>query len=379
MRALVAVLLASFSLPAGAWALGELAPPAVRSMLADGGSLAATIAEPDDDIPGIAIAPSPVVDSLNDTYPTWDFDDVRSVRLEYNQRLTASITGAPNTDFDLWLWKPGSVSVGDPSPQSKVVASSQTRGTSTESLWFPSSSAGTYYLDVFADPESTPNRGAYTLTWSVDELAAPSVTLSADPTKTGYNGSAELSGVARLAGVPLGGARIQLQRRPAGSSGSWTTINMDTTANPDVPRTVTTSGGLFAYRVAGITSKTEYRAVVWPASSYGWAASTPVAVTPKPYLSRPYAPKTARRNRSFTVYGYLKPHHTSGAKHVKITAYHGNGGTWRFARSYDHKSYTMYKTTIILPETGRWKLVATAPSDAGHQAAASSATYVTVR
>jgi len=89
------------------------------------------------------------------------------VRLATNQKLTVEMTATAGTDFDLWLWKPGSTTVYDSNPNPRIANASQTRGTSTESFWYPASFTGTYYLDVFSDKATSPNKGPYRLLWVV--------------------------------------------------------------------------------------------------------------------------------------------------------------------------------------------------------------------
>ena len=86
--------------------------------------------------------------------------------------MTVEMTATAGTDYDLWLWRLGSTTVFDSDPDPHVANASQTRGTSTESFWYPASSAGTYYLDVFSDKATTPNKGRYRLVWSTEQLTA---------------------------------------------------------------------------------------------------------------------------------------------------------------------------------------------------------------
>ena len=148
---------------------------------------------------------------------------------------------------------------------------------------------------------------------------------------------------------------VLFQRRLAGSN-TWTSLNLGRNGKPT---TLTNSSGAFSYRMWNMTRKADYRAVVWPTQTTGWRHGTPITVTPRAYLTRPYAPKTVYRNRSFSVRGYLKPRHTSGARNVKVTAYRADSGVWRYAKNYNYGSYTQYKTSLSLPYKGRWKLVAT--------------------
>jgi len=377
-RALTAMLLVSLALPGGAVAAVAATPTAGAVPARPSGEMTALLGQIDDDIPGVPIPASPIAGTLDDVYSAFDFDDVYAVRLGYNQRLSATMTGDAGTDFDLWLWKPGSTSVNDPSPWSHIAQSSQTNGTSAESFNYPASQPGTYYVDVFTDPGTSPNRGAYALTWSVVQLPSPPIEVAVKPATCGYNGSSVITGTVTLDGAPLSDARVLVQGRPSGSS-TWVSLNYDKTARPVAPRTKTRTDGSFSYTATGITRKMEYRAIVWPSATWGWRTSAMVSVTPRAYLTRPYAPKKVRRNAKFRVHGYLKTQHRSGGKHVKITAYRATEGTWRYARSYNYGSYTKYSTTMSLPTKGKWKLVATVSADGDHLATTSSATYLSVK
>ncbi len=377
VRVVLATALCALVIPAGVWATtGSAERPGPEARTAPSSDLSALATEANGNIPGVPLPPSPVAGKLDDTAGIDDWDDVYSVDLTYNQKLNVSMTGDEGTDFDLWLWKPGSTSVHDSNPEPHIANSSQTKGTSTESLWYPVMSGGTYYLDVFSDPGTSPNKGAYTLTWSIEQMIAPTLSMTANHAVVRYNGSATLSGVASLSGTPLASNPILVQKRLAGSDSSWTSLNY---GSDGTPKTRTDAAGRFTYAVSGITRKMEYRAVVWPSATHGWRHGAPVAVKPHAYLSRPYAPRTVYRNRSFWVYGFLKTRHGAGARSVTITAYRSGMGAWRYARNYNYSSYTKYGTSMQLPYAGRWKLVATTPADGYHAATTSSATYVTVR
>jgi hypothetical protein len=120
-------------------------------------------------------------------------------------------------------------------------------------------------------------------------------------------------------------------------------------------------------------------------SSYVGFTGPVVRLYPSAVLTTPIVPASARKARSFTVYGYLKPRHKSGTSPVRIYAYRLVSGTWRpysyaTARVHDYRSYSTYRQSLSLPHPGRWRLRAYAPSDAGHAASWSSGyDYVTVK
>lgn len=120
-------------------------------------------------------------------------------------------------------------------------------------------------------------------------------------------------------------------------------------------------------------------------STYSPATGPVVKVYPGVYLTNPYAPTYAYRNKSFTVYGYLKPRHTSGSYPVRLYKYRYASGVWKSygyitAKASNYSSYTKYSRVISLPYAGKWRVRAYAPADGGHAATWSSGyDYVIVR
>ena len=107
---------------------------------------------------------------------------------------------------------------------------------------------------------------------------------------------------------------------------------------------------------------------------------------PKPTVGNPVAPSRMRRGRYYTVYGSLKPRHTSGSYPVRIYKYKKtSSGSYRSygyvtAKVSNYSSYSRYAKSLKLSYTGKWRLRAYAPADSAHAAAWSSGyDYVTVR
>jgi hypothetical protein len=93
-----------------------------------------------------------------------------------------------------------------------------------------------------------------------------------------------------------------------------------------------------------------------------------------------------RRSRYYTIYGYLKPKHTSGTYPVRIYKWKKtSSGKWKKygyvkARARNYRSYTKYYKKLKLTSKGRWRLRAYAPADSRHAARWSSKyDYVTVK
>ncbi len=366
--------------PSRRLALGAAALVIACGLLAPGAAAAVDLGplytEANADIPGLPLPASPVVGSLDDTPGIDDWDDVLSVPLDYNQKLTVEMTATAGTDFDLWLWKPGSTTVFDSNPEPHIANASQTRGTSTESFWYPASSAGTYYLDVFSDKATSPNKGSYRLVWSIEQLAAPDMTYSADRTLVNYDGSVTFSGVVTFGGLAAGNQRGVV---PA-AAGRFEHLDF---AEPWQERQTGDAHQRFRrLQLQGRERDAQGRL------SCGRLADPDDRMAPRHpghrYAARvpdsgPTRPRRSPATGDSSVHGYLKSRHASGARNVKVTAYRADSGVWRYAKNYNYSSYTQYKTSLSLPYKGKWKLVATTAPDTYHAATQSSATYVTVR
>lgn len=141
-------------------------------------------AAPGADIPGVPL-PGPVVTG---TLGGPVYDRVYSISVAPGNVILASLTGAPGTDFDLYLFDSTATTVLADPPVG-LVAKSTSDG-STESVSYPSRSGGTYYLDLNG---ATDVEGAFRLTVTIQaDSVPPAVTLRiqggaasvADPTVT---------------------------------------------------------------------------------------------------------------------------------------------------------------------------------------------------
>jgi len=331
----------------------------------------------DNNIPGVPIPASPFSEALDDHT---DFDDVYAVSLGFNDRLDVSMTGEAGSQFDMWLWSPSSSSIFVDAPMARVVQSSQDPASSTERFWFPVRSAGTYYLHVFNPLDAaTSSKGAYTISYTITPLTAPDVTVQA-PSAVGWNKSANITGSVTLNGAPMGGARVLLQSKAAGTS-AWKDVNFDSARYR--PKTAANGSGTFSYSVKP-SKKTQYRAVVWPTENSGWRFGAASTVAPRVRLGAPHTPKSVRRKAKFTAYGYLAPRHAARAKTVTLVFSRGSRVVRAKAVNSNHSSKTWgksskYTARVSLPTKGRWKVVATTKSDSLHSATTSSVRYITVR
>lgn len=112
-------------------------------------------------------------------------------------------------------------------------------------------------------------------------------------------------------------------------------------------------------------------------SNYAFAQSPSILVKPKVYLTKPYAPTSARKGAPFTSYGYLKPRHST---YTKIQAYRYQSGKWVLRKTFSAKDAnsstgtSKYSAGVSLGYTGSWRLRAYQPADTYH-----AATYTSYR
>lgn len=429
----------------------------------------------DDDVPGITIPPSPVAGALD---MNGDTDDVFRVYMEPGDSLTASLAGAPGTDFDLYLFGPGTPSVALPNQPVLVAA----QATYPKAFTHTALRAGFYYLNPYADREANAGSGTYELTWSVfpGELQPddniPGVQLTASPVAGGVDSETDSNDVFWVDLTPgvettitLSGAagtdfdlylfgpgstslevdtpieksvsdasdeqivptvtvpgRYYIDVRAYSGAGAYqldwehgprtvvvpppsvssVTLSASTTSpryletvrltarSTDAVSAVSLSGPVrFEYlsgatwvplasatAVAGVAATTvrlktatAYRALFLGTSTHHTAMSASLTVRPGVRLGTVVAPRAASRSKYFKVYGSLRPRHMPGTYPVRVYRWRYVSGRWKsygyvLAKASDYSSYSRYKRSIRLPYKGRWKLRAYAPRDAGHSA-----------
>ncbi|HET6351467.1 MAG TPA: hypothetical protein VFG89_04975 [Coriobacteriia bacterium] len=177
--------------------------------------------------------------------------------------------------------------------------------------------------------------------------------------------SATVSGNVTASGAVVPGRSVKIEQSTNGSSWS-AAVSVVTDAN-----------GGFAW-AANPKVKTWYRASFAGDTAYKASSSAVVIAKPKVSLGTPVAPKTMKAKKGYTVYGSLKPKHTSGSKSsVRIYKYKWVSKKWKAygyvrATNTNYHGYTRYKVKMSLPSKGTWKLVAKAPVDAQHTATTSA-------
>ena len=189
-----------------------------------------------------------------------------------------------------------------------------------------------------------------------------------------YGKSAVISGtLMSVEGTTLAGRLVVLHESFNGST--WTTA----------ATTTTSIDGSYSFAVKPLSKR--YFKTHFPGdASYPQGYSRAMRVRVRPYVRTPIAPKTMRRSRYYTIYGYLKPRHTSGTYPVRIYRYkRTRSGKWKSygyvkAKARNYRSYTKYYKKLKLTSKGRWRLRAYASADSGHLAKWSSGyDYVTVK
>ena len=209
------------------------------------------------------------------------------------------------------------------------------------------------------------------------DSAATTTTMSTPLIVIPYNTPAVFTGSLTDGLDAVEGYSVQLQRSVTGED-PWQTVK---TVQPE-------PNPLYSYQYS--TEYTPSRAA-WFRFSFGgddtYAASdsTPVLIKPRVSLSTPVAPKIVQDRRKFTVYGYLKPRHASGAVYVKIRCYRRSAtGAWVLkkvvsARDVNYMTWTKYTTRMSLPTPGKWKLIAKYAGTRKYATTLSNARYVTAR
>ena len=189
----------------------------------------------DDDIPGIPLGASPVAGTL--AQPT-DLNDVYRVYLEAGETITATVNGAAGTNFDLFLFSPGTATAGN-----HGAAAAQAVGTGyPDSFEYAVPTTGTYYLDVYA----TSGSGAYQLSVGSDD-DIPGIPLPASPIAGTLSSSTDADDVfavnlhhgdvleASISGP--GSSDFRLYLYAPGASSVWTDAPVSEATSGAYPRT----------------------------------------------------------------------------------------------------------------------------------------------
>jgi hypothetical protein len=195
-------------------------------------------------------------------------------------------------------------------------------------------------------------------------LAAPALAAPAPTTWTvspqskviTYGQGVTLNGVLKSNGVAVGGLWVDFEQATA-------------SAGPFLPiLKVTAVGGAYStgtYTVIVKPNRTMYYRFNWLGdANYAASISPVITVQVKPSLGTPSCPSSAKKGRTFTVKGTVKPGAPSGPA-VKIRAYRQKGGSWVSYQTYNSKiSGTTYSASIKINLTGKYKFKATTAASA---------------
>lgn len=293
--------------------------------------LAASVAVPvlasDDNISG-AVVPTGGTSIRGTLDGVSNADDVYKVALNSGDTVSIKLTGAPGTDFDLYLYPPSAKDIW----RNAEVAWSENPGTSSESIEYDVPSSGTYFIDV----ASWDSVGTYTLT-----VVSPSrVSIDADKSSLTYDQTAKISGTVSPEHT---GATVILQQQSADED------NYATAATANVG-----TGGKFEFTVRP-SERTSYR-VRWAGDvDHEPATSGSVEMSVKPLLSLSASDSQLTLGDSITFSGRMRPDKegtsvtlqrkmSSGWRELKTTALNANSG---FSWSYLPKSATTYDVRLM--------------------------------
>ena len=198
----------------------------------------------------------------------------------------------------------------------------------------------------------------------VYSYTVPTPTLTASGSGTiAYGASKTVTGtLVDEASAPLSGRTLTLQSAASKTAATWV----------DVTTATTDTNGAHAFSVSP-TQTTYYRVRFAGDTDYADAVSSVVSVAVQVYLSTPTRSSTVHVNKSTTFAGYLKPHHTAGAKSVQLQFYRHVSGKWVHVKTVkatnaDHSTYTRYAASTPLGSKGSWRVRAYYPADAKNAA-----------
>lgn len=173
-----------------------------------------------------------------------------------------------------------------------------------------------------------------------------------------YLGSVSLVGRISSPGGPVTGKKVTVLR----STDRGRNWNRDGTAFYDAASKT--------YKASRrLKRNTLYRMRFEGDSAYRATSSAKVSVRARAFLSRPVVSSGVRKNKYFTVRGYLRPYHDG---RTQLSFYHYRNGQWRFyktiySRNHPYNGFTKHVRRYKLPYTGRW-YVRAYHQDASHAA-----------
>jgi hypothetical protein len=175
---------------------------------------------------------------------------------------------------------------------------------------------------------------------------------------TAYLSPYWLTGTLTYNSTPLAGRQVVLE----------TSADQGITFVPTSVTAVTAADGTYAL-AARLTQNSWVRARFTGTAENAAAAGEPVDVYVRASVTKPLIGRSVSHKKKYTVYGYLKPRHTSGGWAVRIYLERYSRGKWRsqgfeWARSSGYSSYTKYSSRLRF-STGKWRMRAL-HEDANH-------------
>lgn len=219
---------------------------------------------------------------------------------------------------------------------------------------------------------------------SLGRLIAPQLSASGPAGAVPYGSVVGISGSLVENGIPLGDMPIRIERSD-NDGHTWSEVATGTTD----------ANGGYAYSTPKLYRKAHFRVRYDGALTFLTnridhfsAHSSAVMVLPTASLGRPPGyPKIGRRNKTYSVYGSLKPRQAasaSTAKVVVIKCYRYERGKWRYKKSvnakvYDYSTDSRYKASVKLTSAGSWRMRAYFKGSPTNAAISSSYRKVRVR
>ena len=212
------------------------------------------------------------------------------------------------------------------------------------------------------------------------QIAVPKLAIKA-PSSVGFNAAAKVIGaLTSVAGTGIVGKSVTLQY--SSDKIHWTSGEATTTG----------AFGAFVLHSPSLTRARYVRVIFSGDEDYPPSTSSALLVKPRILFSD--APRFSTYSQTYgsaySVWGYIKPTHTTGLQQIRIKAYrrtrHADGTyAYVFKRSYKTtisnplgSSWSKYKGRVTLPSTGRWRLRAYHAEDSKNATSYSSYRYVTV-
>ncbi len=219
---------------------------------------------------------------------------------------------------------------------------------------------------------------------ALGRLVAPEFRWSASSGTPAYAKTVTLKGSLADNGLPLGNVALSIERSTNGGH-TWSLVG-----TPD-----TNHSGSFSFTTPKNYVKSLYRVRYTGAQFAGpgtldrLSATSPIiTVNPRASVGTPKGyPSTGRKNKSYSVYGSLKPRQAvtaATAKVVAIKCYRKQSGKYKlrktvYAKVYNYSTYSRYRASVKLPYTGKWRIRAYFKGSPINAAKHSSYKYVTVR